>query len=259
MKHNGLRGNYLSLGICILIFLYFIPVPVLAEEKTFIIGVEDVSYYPIYDFSSASGHHPSFTQELLSTFFEKHQYSYRFVALPIKRFNQWYVERGIDFKFPDNQRWRQGTDNPLGVTFSAPVLKLMSGSYVLKSRLPMARHEVKSMGTILGFHPTLWQNEVKSKELILQEESSPLSIVKHLLHGNVDATNIDGNVIRYNLKKLNRSGALVLNKAIYHEVYAFHFSSIKYPGVIAEFNAFLKNNAQQVKALKEKYQITEAF
>ncbi|WDE06607.1 hypothetical protein SG34_006765 [Thalassomonas viridans] len=229
------------------------------EAKTFIIGVEDVSYYPIYDFSSTRGHQPSFTKELLSTFFDTHKYSYRFIALPIKRFNQWYIDEGIDFKFPDNVRWQQETDKGLDITFSDPVLTLMSGVYMLKSRLPMQRDEVKSLGTILGFQPTLWLDKVNAKEVTLQEESSPLSIVKHLLHGNIDATNIDGNVIRHNLASLKRSGELVLNKAIHHETYAYHFSTIKYPGVIAQFNVFLKTHAALVRALKQKYQITEAI
>ncbi|WDE10684.1 hypothetical protein [Thalassomonas haliotis] len=259
MKQSGLRGNYLSLGIGLLIFLCFIPVPVQAQEKTFIIGVEDVSYYPIYDFSSTRGHHPSFTKDLLSTFFDKHQYAYRFVALPIKRFNQWYIEQGIDFKFPDNVRWQRQAEKSLAITFSDPVLKLISGVHVLKSRLPMLRDEVKSLGTILGFQPTLWLDKVRAKQVILQEESSPLSIVKHVLHGNLDATNIDGNVIRYNLANLKRSGELVLNTSIRHESYAYHFSTIKYPEVIAQFNAFLKNHAALVKALKQKYQIIETM
>ncbi|WP_281559912.1 hypothetical protein [Thalassomonas sp. RHCl1] len=230
-----------------------------AEAKTFIIGVEDVSYYPIYDFSSSKGHGPSFTKELLSTFFEKHQYAYRFVALPIKRFNQWYIDEGIDFKFPDNVRWQRAAEKHLDITFSDPVLRLMSGVYMLKSRLPVQRDEVKSLGTILGFHPTLWLDKIKAKQVILQEESSPLSLVKHVLHGNLDATNIDGNVVRYNLGSLKRSGELVLNKSIRHESYAYHFSTIKYPEVIAQFNAFLKSHASLVKTLKQKYHIIEAI
>ena len=250
---NTNRKLFLCLWASVSLFLFR------AEAKTFVIGVEDVSYYPIYDFSSTTEHRPSFTKELLSSFFEAHQYSYRFIALPIKRFNQWYIEQEIDFKFPDNVRWQQQAEKELAIIFSDPVLRLTSGVYMLKSRLPMARGEVKSLGTILGFHPTLWLDDIRAGKVALQEESSPLSIVKHVLRGNLDATNIDGNVIRYNLASLKRSGELVLNRAIRHESYAYHFSTIKYPEVIEQFDAFLKSHAGFIRALRQKYNITESM
>ena len=92
-----------------------------AEE--FIIGVEEVSYYPLYDFAANNTNRPSFTKDLLTTFFEQHNYPYRFMALPIKRFNKWYEEKGIDFKFPDNVRWREDKRNKLNITFSESVVK----------------------------------------------------------------------------------------------------------------------------------------
>ncbi len=85
--------------ISLLLFVSFTSITY-SYAKEFIIGVEDVSYYPLYDFSSTDTNRPSFSKDLLSTFFEQHNYSYRFVALPIKRFNKWYEENGIDFKFP---------------------------------------------------------------------------------------------------------------------------------------------------------------
>ena len=248
------KNNIYLLVISLSIF----NVPKLYADE-FIIGVEEVNYYPIYDFSSTNTDKPSFTKDLLSAFFSQYQYSYRFVALPIKRFDQWYVERGIDFKFPDNFQWRNDVGNTLNITFSDPVLHLMAGVYVLKSRSVMKRDDVKSLGTILGFYPTLWLEKVKSGELRLHEESSPLSVIRHVLHGNVDATNLDGNVVHHNLAKLNRTGELIFNQSIKNIFYTLHLSSIKYPEVITQFNQFLKNNSLLVSEIKRKYQIIESF
>jgi len=230
-----------------------------ASEKEFIIGVEAVSYYPLYDFSAHDISKPSFTKELLSTFFELHHYPYQFVALPIKRFDKWYVEESIDFKFPDNFRWRNDKTNKLNITFSTSVVQLMAGSYVLKSKQHSSRNQIKKLGTILGFVPTLWFDKLENNQLEVIEETSPLSVIKHLVYGNVDATNIDPNVIRYNLKRLNKEGQVVLNKNIKHEVFAYHLSSIKYPKVIKEFDSFLQTNQDFVKRLKIKYGIDEHF
>lgn len=224
---------------------------VLAKEL--IVGVEAVSYYPLYDFSTNDISKPSFTKELLTGFFESHHYPYKLLLLPIKRFDKWFVEENIDFKFPDNVRWR--SDNSLNITFSAPVLLLEAGAYVLKKNKNIQRHEVKKLGTILGFYPTLWQEEVKNNQVSLLEETNPIAVVKHLLHGNIQATNIDANVIRHNLSLLGKNEAVVLSPHIHSELFYYHLSSIKYPQIIAEFNQYLKDNKQNLDELKRKYQL----
>ena len=221
--------------------------------KEFILGVEAVSYYPLFDFSTNDVSKPSFTKELLSQFFESHNYQYRFLPLPIKRFDKWFTEEGIDFKFPDNVRWRES--NPLNIVYSEPVVKLMAGAFVLKKNADMPRDKVRKLGTILGFVPTLWIEEINRGDVVLMEEYSPLSVVKHLLYGNVEATNIDENVIRFNLAQLDREGEIVLNKAIKHEVFAYHLSSVKYPEIIKEFNQYLRENKEAIEQLKKKYHI----
>lgn len=254
MKRNKLT-NHLK-KICLTLLFANIG---LAYTQEFIIGVEEVSYYPLYDFSATDTNKPSFSKDLLTAFFEQHNYSYRFIAFPIKRFNKWYVEKGIDFKFPDNVRWRDDKENKLNITFSQSVVKLMAGTYVLKSNAKYKRDDIKKLATILGFVPTLWFDKVESKELKLIEDNSPYGIVKHMLHGNVDATNIDANVIRYNLKLLANPEAIILNTNIKHEVYSYHLSSIKHPEIIKQFDDFLQNNPSLLQQLKKKHDIIEEF
>lgn len=227
--------------------------------KEFIIGVEEVSYYPLFDFSATNTDKPSYSKDLLSAFFDQHSYSYRFIALPIKRFNKWYVENGIDFKFPDNVRWRDDKQNKLQITFSQSVVKLMAGTFVLKDNAQYNKEDIKKMVTIFGFAATLWLDEIKNKKLKLIEESNPYSIVKHILYSNVDATNIDSNVIRHNLRLLKKPKAIVLNTNIHHEVYSYHLSSIRHPEIIKQFDEFVQNNPQLLQQLKKKYNIIEDF
>jgi len=244
--------------ICLTLFLSFANIN-LTYAQEFIIGVEEVSYYPLYDFSATDTSRPSYSKDLLTAFFEQHNYSYRFIALPIKRFNKWYVENGIDFKFPDNVRWRDDKQNKLNITFSQSVVKLMAGSYVLKSNANYKRDDIKKLGTIFGFVPTLWFDKLESKELELIEENTPFGIVKHILHGNVDATNVDSNVIRHNLKLIENPKAIVLNTNIKHEIYSYHLSSIKHPKIIKQFDDFLQSNPKLLQQLKKKYDISEEF
>lgn len=227
------------------------------QEYQFLVGVEDINYFPLFDFSSSNATTPSFTRDLLSEFFESHQLRYRFVPLPIKRFDKWYIEQNIDFKFPDNFRWREDKYNQLNITFSDPVLRLEAGTYVLKKNENIQRDHVNSLITVLGFHPTLWLDRVIKQPSFLQEDHNPLGIVRHVLHGNADATNIDLNVINYYLRELKKEGQIVLAKNIPHQKFYYHLSSIKYPEIIELFNQFLIERADYVDALKKKYELVE--
>ena len=230
-----------------------------SEEKPhiFLIGVEAINYYPLYDFDYQHPNKPSFARDLLAGFFESKGYPYRFLPLPIKRFNRWYVEQNIDFKFPDNIRWRDGEKIKLDISYSEPVIFLTAGAYVLKKNSQLKREDIKKLGTVTGFYPTLWIDRITSGETELIESDGINSAVKHLIYGNVDAINLDQNVIAHTLTLLNDKSEILLNKNIYHETYSYHFSSIQYPQVIAEFNQFLRDNGKLIKQLKKKYQIIE--
>lgn len=229
-----------------------------ANEKEYVIGVEAVSYAPLFDFSVGDTSKPSYAKALLSSFFEHKGYKFKFLPLPIKRFDKWFIEENIDFKFPDNLRWRSTQSADLDITYSIPTIQLVAGTYVLKKNKDMAREQVKSLGTIFGFYPTLWYDKLSTGEVELREEDSPFSVVKHLVHGNIDATNIDYNVIMQNLERLGlQNDRVVLNQPIHHETYAYHLSSIKYPQIIKEFNQFLIENPELILNLKKQFNIKE--
>lgn len=235
--------------------------PAMSTEQNlpYIIGVEDVSYYPLFDFQNQQTSNFSFSRDLLVAFFESQQLPYQFVALPVKRFDKWFMEENIDFKFPDNERWRDKNSKQLNIKFSAPVIALIAGTFVTKENEEISRDEVNSLVTIRGFFPTLWQEDINQGKVKLYEEASPLSIVKHLLDGNVLATNIDPNVIRVNLQRLGKEGEVVLAKNILHQRYHYQLSTIKHPEIIQLFNQFLLENQELIEQLKNKYQIIEQF
>ncbi len=230
------------------------------HAKEYIIGVEDVSYYPFYDFSAKQSNQKSFSKELLSTFFQQHGYKFQFVSLPVKRFDKWFAEESIDFKFPDNVRWRSAESKKLNISYSKPILHLTSGSYVLKKNRNLPEQAIKRLGTMYGFYPTLWVERVRNNSIEIVESKSTFSLVKHLLHGNLDAINIEKNVIDHVLKGMGREkDEIVLNLQAKHERYAFHFSTILHPEILQEFNEFLNTHSKQIAELKRKYGIIEAL
>ncbi len=246
------------IGISV-VYLIF-PVNANAKEQIeYVIGVEDVNYFPLFNFNSKHPNQPSFAFDLLTAFFEYKQYKYRFVPLPIKRFDKWLIDHNIDFKFPDNMRWRADGGKSVDLTFSEPLLRLLAGTYVHKSKKDLTRLDVKTLMTIRGFYPTLWLDLIAANKVELHEEPTPVSIVRHLLIKNVQATNIDENVIRYQLKKLNKSGEIVLAKNIFHEQYTYNLSTNTYPEIIRAFNEFVKQEKQLIQSLKQKYEIKDKW
>ncbi|QOL25709.1 hypothetical protein LP316_15695 [Thalassotalea sp. LPB0316] len=229
------------------------------DTPEYVIGVEDVNYYPLFHFSASGVKHPSFARDILTAFFEDKQYRYRFVPLPIRRFDKWFIDHNIDFKFPDNQRWRADGGKTLNLTYSEPVLTLMAGTYVLKQNANIKKSQINSLMTIRDFYPTLWLEPIAQGQVTLHEEASPVSIIRHLLMSNVQATNIDSNVIRHQLKEMNKQGEIVLAENIFHEQYTFHLSTINHPEIINEFNAFIKRERSLIERLKKKYEIKEEW
>ncbi|XQW84288.1 hypothetical protein ACOYR1_14270 [Thalassotalea piscium] len=221
------------------------------EAKTFIIGVQDVAYYPLYDFPNESH-----AKELLDTFAKSKNYKFIYLALPIKRTNYWYKENAIDFKYPDSKRWSRGRSVYPDLKFSDPIVSLMAGANVRKDKLGKSRVDIKTLGTILGFHATMWLDLISKGNTQVVESSSPLNIIKQVVYGYVDATNIEPSVINYYLSLLGKEGELVLDKTLPHEIYTFQLSTIKYENILDEFNQFLKENHEFLESLEKKYHLT---
>ena len=102
------------------------------QAQEFIIGVEDVSYYPLYEFKS---NRDTYSKELLNSFAASKGYKFTYILLPIKRFERWLLQKKIDFKYPDNSRWYSNPSLKEQFTFSESTIKLVAGTTVLKSSL----------------------------------------------------------------------------------------------------------------------------
>ncbi|MDO6425632.1 hypothetical protein Q4489_01325 [Thalassotalea sp. 1_MG-2023] len=233
-----------------IIFFLMLLLPLTAKEFT--VGVQNTSFYPLYDFPN-----PSHTKDLLDAFAKSKGYTFTYIALPVKRTNFWYKENAIDFKYPDNRRWTSGRSYYPLLKFSLPTVELLAAAIVPVEKLGRKREEIKQLGTIFGFHPTLWLDLIEKGNTEVVESPSTLNIVKQAAHGYVDALNIEPAVVKHHLRLLNKEGALVIDESLPHEVYSYHLSTIHYPEVLKEFDQFLLNNQALLEKLKKKYHIDD--
>jgi ABC-type amino acid transport substrate-binding protein len=225
------------------------------QAQEFIIGVEDVSYYPLFEFKSNRNTH---SRELLDTFAAAKGYKFIYLPLPIKRFQSWLIEDKIDLKYPDNSRWYADVKATDKFIFSKSTIKLVAGTSVLKSSLKKNKSEFKSIGTLLGFYPTHWIAQIKSGQVKLYEDVSTKILVQQLVAGHIDGIDIEPSVIHYYLEELGKpSDTSIIDRRYEYDVYDFHFSTIKHPEIIKEFNKFLKNNKPLLEKLNKKYKIID--
>jgi hypothetical protein len=225
------------------------------QAQEFIVGVEDISYYPLFEFQSDRNTH---TKELLNTFAASKGYKFTYLPLPIKRFERWLLEDKIDFKYPDNSRWYADDSVTRKLTFSQSSIWLIAGTSVLKSSIKRKKSDLKSVGTLLGFYPTTWIDEIKSGKVELYEDASTKILVQHLIAGHIDSIDIEPSVINYYLKELGQpTDTVVIDRKYKYDVYGFNFSTIKHPQIIKEFDEFLKSNSVLLEQLNKKYNIVD--
>ncbi len=222
----------------------------------YVVGVEALSYYPLYQGDGKSFR--GYARELLDEFGKSKGHRFTYKAVPVKRLYFEFLTNKMDFKYPDNSRWYSKTKTTAQFTFSESTIKLVAGTSVLKSSLKKNRSEFNSIGTLLGFYPTHWIEQIKSGQVKLYEDVSTKILVQQLVAGHIDGIDIEPSVIRYYLEELDKpSDTSIIDRRYSYDVYDFHLSTIKHPEIIKEFNKFLTNNKALLEQLNKKYKITD--
>ncbi|WP_340680395.1 hypothetical protein [Paraglaciecola sp.] len=225
--------------------------------QNLVVGVEDVSYYPYFDFAASD---TSFSKSVLDKFAADMGHTISYVPLPIKQFSKWLYENNVDFKFPDNKRWQDASESDSHATyFSNSVLYLRAGTIVLARNKDKPAVFFKNLGMVTGFYPTLWIDKIAKKRVSLLDDTSPKVLVKHLVNEIVDGIDIDIAVANHYLKELNANEQLVYSSKLTQEVFGHQLSTIKYPEIIEQFNQWLAKNPEYLKTLKQQFAIPEVL
>ncbi len=241
-----------------LIIIFFIGANNLfAGEKTFVIGVEDNLYFPHYTYQD--GEYNGIGREILDAFFTEKNYKYKFKALPVARLFQSFLDGSVDFKYPDNAFWSVGDKQGKGVIYSNPVMPSTDGVMVLPENLgKKTASQIRILGTIRGFTAPQWMGRVERGEMILAENDSSNLLVKQVFAKRIEGAYGNIDVMRFILRNEYSDGtALVFDPSLPHTRDYYYMSSIKYPEVIDEFDAWLKENDKFISNLKLEYKIAD--
>lgn len=225
-----------------------------AAEKNYVIGVEDLDYYPAY--TVRDGNYVGFARDLLDAFAKEQGYRFEYRPYPVNRLFASFYQGQVDFKFPDNPYWQGELRSGKNITYSGPVIHYIDGGLVRPEMKDATPDQVKTLVTVAGFTPWAWLDLIKSKQVALRENANFTSLAQQVISKRVDAAYASVAVINYQLDQVLKSpGALVFNPKLPHSRDSYFLSTLKYPEVIAEFDAWQKRRQDFVRTLKKKYAV----
>jgi polar amino acid transport system substrate-binding protein len=227
-----------------------------AADTQYTIGVEDLQYYPLHTTSKEHGF-SGFARDVLDAFAKQQGYTLRYVPLPINRLYVAFLKEGsVDFKYPDNPKWKADMRAALKIGYSAPLVVSEEGALVLPKNRGRPLHRVRSLGTVLGFTPWPYLPAIDRNAIFLSEDDGIDGLLRHALAGHIDAVYANVDVANYVLsEKLKNPGGLVFDAGLPHARSDFSLSSLRHPQVLKEFDAFLRREHLLLRQLRIKYKL----
>ena len=219
------------------------------------LGVENIRYYPQY--TTINDQYEGYAAEVFKLFSRHSQHQFDFQPLPVKRLYRFFFEGEVDFKYPDNPYWGFSEERKKTlVTYSEPVVDYIDGCMVLRENLGKGKNSIKVLGTMRGFTPFEYLDDIKAGNIELSENSSFAGLLRQALRKRIDCAYINIAVARYQLNTvLKKPEQLAFDPDLPHTRSSYSLASIKRPDVIAEFNRFMKVKADAIKLLRDKFDV----
>ncbi|MES2015575.1 MAG: transporter substrate-binding domain-containing protein [Pseudomonadota bacterium] len=232
---------------------------VLAQQKTFTIGVEDLEYYP--QKSHKGDEFIGFGRELLDAFAKSRGYTFKYKILPLNRlFLENLKTKSLDFQYPDNSYWEAHLRKGVTVHYSKPVMPYIDGVMVLPENKGRGINNFKMLGTMTGFTPWNYLDLIKQKRVTVFENDSFIALLKQVSLKRVDGAYINVEVAKYQLREmLHQPDMLVFDPDLPHTKDFYYFSSVKHPKVIEEFNKFLATEVGTYEQIRKKLGIESSI
>ena len=232
--------------------LLLVPASALADD--ILIGVEDLTYYPHYTMDD--GEYGGFGRALLDAWAADRGHTVTYKAFPIKRLMSMLVEGQVDLKYPDNAYWSSDLKKDKDVTYSEAVVEYIDGVSVAPDNVGKGMTAVKKLGTVRGFTPWAWLDEINAGSVELSELGALDGLIKQAAAGRIDAAYANVSVIQHQLDEMGQTGSLAFDPDLKHTRDFYYLSTTTKPALIDDFNAWMAENADKVAELKADYKVT---
>lgn len=233
-----------------MLLLWAFSSTVLADGKTFTVGVENLEYTPHYSYEG--GEYKGFGAEVLKAFAKEKGYTLQFKPYPVARLIGVFVAGEVDFKYPDNSNWAGDAKKGKTIVYSDAVAQFTDGALVLPAM--KGQVQLKTLGAPRGFTPWTYMGDVSSGKIKLQELDTMDALIKSVQAKRVDAGYANIDVAAHYMKNVMKTpDVLVFDNALPHDNGTYHLSTIKHAAVLAEFNQFMKDKKAMIDGLRTQY------
>ncbi len=235
------------------------PAPASSQQTTFVVGVEDLEYFPQY--SHRGNTVIGFGRELLDAFARSRGYHFEYRLYPLGRLSlEAFKYKSLDFKYPDNPAWEPALRKQANVHYSKPVMPYIDGVLVLPENKGRTLKDFKILGTVTGFTPLKYLDLIADKRVSVFQNDSFISLLKQVTLKRVDGAYVNIEVARYQLRDvLRQPDALVFDAGLPHVRDHYYLSSVKHPAIIKEFNDFLDQEPALYEQIRKKLAIESSI
>jgi polar amino acid transport system substrate-binding protein len=258
IKRPGCTGKLAKVKVMLFIAALAVGVfssGVWAEQRTYVMGVEDVDLYPLYMLKDNEW--IGLSRDILDAFAEKYGYTFEYQSYPVARLRDprnWV--RPLDLIFPDNPLWWAEQKKNVPFTYSQTIIEVIEGTIVLPEKRGKGLGQIRRLGTITGFVAGSYEPYIKSGQVVLEYAPTSINNLKKVLAKRIDGAYLPVDNALYLLRtELKGRGTLVFDPTLPHDKIAYLLSTTKHPRLIKEFNRFLQDERVLIERLIRKYRI----
>ena len=250
-------------------------------SKTYVVGVENIEYYPNYN-TTKGKYSASAGKEILDAFAKHAGITFKYKPYPVARLfkTMFKTKNKLDFKFPDHPYWKGDlkhafckkrgiklTDNgalnkidPKCITFSHYAFQYIDGVMVKKENLGKGVKAIKKLGFIRGFTAWDYYKQIYVDKTIKGIEANDFQgLLKQISKGRISGGYMSITGGRHGLGLIGLKGQVVYDPSLPKTESGYGLSTWKHPGVIAQFNKFLKEKKNELDAIRKKYGVYHLY
>lgn len=225
-----------------------------AQAETLRVGIESHDYLPYF---RAQPGQPveGYAVDLLQRFADEQGMTLELLPRPLNRLHHDLLNtENLDLIFPDNPQWSRELKGDRRLHYSHAAINVVDATLVLRERAGLGKAAVKRLGTVRGFTPEAWLDEVQSGQVQLLEANDIAGLIRMALRGRIDAVYANAEVLRLQLHKLGEAeDRLLPDPQLPLARTSYHVSTVDRPDLLQHFNRFLEQHAGELAARREQY------
>jgi len=228
-----------------------------SDDKSFIIGVEDLDYYPLY--STIEGQYTGYSRDVLDAYAKSRGYTFHYKPYPVARlFYSFLDKQEVEFKYPDDIFWQKDKKEGKNVQYSKPIVNYVDGVLVLPEN--KGKTQLKKLGIIRGFTAWEYLDAIKNKEIVEEFSNEWDGLINKTFKNRVDGAYCNISVVMYQLReRFKKPNGLVFDSKLPHSKSSYLMSTIKHPKIINDFSEWITQNQPFINKLKLKYMVEAGF